>query len=422
MEPGYRSLFLPTNSGYSALTLLTRLAQRRPDSADWVGKALHGRVEILSEIAMEVAIETGGLMGLKLAEEIKHYGSAELVARVQDLCDSDPYLLAVSLRDVARVSTEGRLAALRGRRYSLDIEENFDYAISANNLGLRLWFLDASNAGLHAVEDAVGVCRKLSEVDPDRFLPELARTLNSFSTLLAATGRTEEAVAALQESLGILRKLASSNQDELLPDLAMALNNLGNRLNTLGRHEETLLVMQEAVEIFRRVSIPKPGPLLSFFATALGNLGNALGQTGRSQEALQVTQEAVDMRRLLVEHSPDAFLPDLANGLHNLARRLGSLGLQENALEAAREAFEIRKQLTKQQPETFLAGFIRSVNALARRLQEAGKGDEALEIVKDGGRILAPFLAQGMHLEGRLASAVESYRELCASLGEPCES
>jgi len=48
--------------------------------------------------------------------------------------------------------------------------------------------------------------------------------------------------------------------------------------------------------------------------------------------------------------------------------------------------------------------------------------DEALEIVREGGRILAPFLAQGMRLEGRLASAVESYRELCATLGESFES
>jgi len=334
MESGHRTLFGSTNSGYSALTLLTRLAQRCPDCADWVGKALHGRVEILSEIALDVAIETGDLMGLKLAEELKNHGSAEVVARVQDLCDSDPYLLAMSLRDVARVSTESRLVGLRQRRDSLDVEEKFDYAISANNLGLRLWYLDASDAGLYAVEEAVDVCLELVEVDPDRFLPELARSLNAFSTLLAATGRTEEAVAALQESLKILRNFTASNQEEFLPDLAMALNNLGNRLNTLSRHEETLLVVQEAVAIFRKVSFPKTSPLLSFFATALANLGNALSQAGRFQDALQVTQEAVDVRRLLVEHNPDAFLPDLAHGLQNLARRLGSLGLSRGRAES----------------------------------------------------------------------------------------
>jgi hypothetical protein len=66
---------------------------------------------------------------------------------------------------------------------------------------------------------------------------------------LGALGRREEGLAAVEEAVGIRRRLAEARPDAFLPDLAMSLNNLSVRLGELGRREEGLAASEQAASI-----------------------------------------------------------------------------------------------------------------------------------------------------------------------------
>jgi hypothetical protein len=72
---------------YSVLTVLTRLAQRRPDFEGWIRDALHGRLETLAEIALEVAIDTGDPIGFELAAELETSSDIQTFVRIRELCE-----------------------------------------------------------------------------------------------------------------------------------------------------------------------------------------------------------------------------------------------------------------------------------------------------------------------------------------------
>jgi hypothetical protein len=54
------------------------------------------------------------------------------------------------------------------------------------------------------------------------------------------TGRPDDALKATQEAVEIRRRLTADRPDRFLPDLAESLDNLGNRLSELGWHEDAL--------------------------------------------------------------------------------------------------------------------------------------------------------------------------------------
>ena len=54
--------------------------------------------------------------------------------------------------------------------------------------------------------------------------------------------------------MALRRRLTQPNPDAFLPDLAVSPTNLGNPLSSLGRRPEALDATQEAVDLRRRLS------------------------------------------------------------------------------------------------------------------------------------------------------------------------
>ena len=110
--------------------------------------------------------------------------------------------------------------------------------------------LMANPSALVSVMEAVEIRRKLSEMSPDAFLPDLGG--------LASGGMT------------VLRW----GPDAFLPDLGTSLNNLGNIQSDLGYHEAALNSTLEAVKIRRKLAEKNPDRFLPDLAMSLNNLGN----------------------------------------------------------------------------------------------------------------------------------------------------
>jgi hypothetical protein len=121
----------------SALTQLTRLAQRRPETEKWIAEALRGRLEPLAKTALEVAVETGDPIGVVLARELVDCQSAAIVILVRDLCEEEDYSSSIPLREVAQVATKRSLYLLRPGVGLSDEIGAVAYAALANNAGIR---------------------------------------------------------------------------------------------------------------------------------------------------------------------------------------------------------------------------------------------------------------------------------------------
>jgi len=103
--PGIPPLLDSQRSAHAALTVLTRLAQRRPAGEDWLRTAFRSRLVSLAESALDVAVETGDPIGLVLAREIEEHATEELAERLMSLCNEERYLRSVPLREIALAVT-----------------------------------------------------------------------------------------------------------------------------------------------------------------------------------------------------------------------------------------------------------------------------------------------------------------------------
>jgi tetratricopeptide (TPR) repeat protein len=89
--------------------------------------------------------------------------------------------------------------------------------------------------------------RRSAEIDPDRYNPMLAMSLNNQSTMLSGLGRREDALAAIEQAVAIRRELARVRPDAFVPNLATSLNNQSKMLSELGRREDALAAIDEAL-------------------------------------------------------------------------------------------------------------------------------------------------------------------------------
>lgn len=128
----------------SALTLLTRLAQRRPVEARQLERALSGRFRRLASLAVDVAVETGDPIGRIAASLLDAEPDAALAERLFPLLPTE----TVALRELAVEVTRQCLAAARAAS-----EVGLRAAKLAGTLGIRLH-------ALGRVRDALGATRR----------------------------------------------------------------------------------------------------------------------------------------------------------------------------------------------------------------------------------------------------------------------
>ncbi|MGW4946369.1 tetratricopeptide repeat protein [Actinoplanes sp. NPDC004185] len=336
------------------LVFLAAAAGRHPHVHSWLHTVL--------SLDPALAVQAGGVALAAVAR----YTSPDLAETIYSLLpahslDLDPAaaVLAQHLLDHTDGSAEQRA------RYS-------------GNLAIRLAYSGRRERALAAAEEAMGIYRRLAEVNPDAYLPDLASSLSNLGNCLSQLGRREQALAPAEEAKGIYRRLAEVNPDAYLPDLASSLNNLGNCLSELGRREQALASAEEAKGIYRRLAEVNPDAYLPDLASSLNNLGNCLSELGRREQALASAEEAVTIRRRLAEVNPDAYLPDLAMSLNNLGNCLSQLGRRERALASAEEAMGIYRRLAEANPDAYLPGLAMSLSNLGSCLFRLGRHERAL--------------------------------------------
>jgi tetratricopeptide (TPR) repeat protein len=385
----------------SALTILTRLAQRR-HTGEWLRKSLDERLESLAPIALEVAVETGDPIGRILAEELERSGGFGTFIQLYLLCSNEKFRDSLTLHEVTRVVHRAVLS---------DGVAGWDTpGGSASGLGELSRLLTS----VDRFEEAVSVAERAVSLAEESGRQEvLASALSHLGTSLDLAGQFIKAVPVHRRAVDLYRKIAETPESRWMGELARELENLGFCFGAAGQHREAETVFREALEIYRRLTghrppgivVPAPSEAdkahhdaliqcgeseeayrflvrryvdltrediapFEQLARVLQNLGIALLENGRFEEAIAATREAAKIHRELKEARPDRGQQGLAEVLGQLARQLNATGLSAEALAPAQESLEILQRLAEDRPTIFAEDLERS-SALLRSIQEA---------------------------------------------------
>ena len=327
--------------------------ERKRAIGTWLS-SLYGPGDLSASPAI-VALDPDPLAEALIARELR--ARPELIATVLDL-QSDRQVsqaLAVFMRvserrtDLSteiRATLDERLSALVARAVEARAEgQDLLAALTTAALALRpaagaartdLSFGTYGHGFLHLArllaDLAVGYNRQRVTVDRERFLPDLAGSLNNQSSLLAEAGRPAEGLAPIEEAVEHYKPLAEADPQRFLPAVAMSLNNQSNLFADVGRPVEGLAPIEEAVEHYRALAEADPQRFLPDLAMSLNNQSGLFAGVGRPVEGLAPIEEAVQHYRALAEADPQRFLPDLATSLNDQSNRFADVGRPADGL------------------------------------------------------------------------------------------
>ncbi|GIE37035.1 hypothetical protein Ait01nite_100800 [Actinoplanes italicus] len=313
--------------------------------------------------------------------------------------DPDRYLLrqltirsemAIDLAEVGQRRAALELATKVSGTLLLLASENRDnqevherIAALSNDIAQMQVTLGRTREALQHADLAVKSYRRLAAADPDA-LVELARALNSHSTVLSGAGRSAEAIKPAEESTRLRRELFAANPARFRSDLAMSLNNQAAALDDLHRYAEALPLINEAIALRRELAARVPARHLADLAMSLRNLSTIRRGSHQYELAAAAAEEAV-----ATSHQADAYhrgrrpgqLPRSINMLADALRRLGDL---PRAVDLTRESMELFRQSAAEEPEAFIPDLAMALFEFARVRIEAGiEVDEATLAVRE---------------------------------------
>ncbi|MFJ4790052.1 tetratricopeptide repeat protein [Streptomyces sp. NPDC088794] len=268
----------------------------------------------------------------------------------------------------------GQTAALAGRLHR--------YA-------MRLGEVDRAEAALTAIEEAIGLRRKLAADGDPGAQESLALSLNTRTGLLADDGRTLEALASAREVIECYRRLSEADPERHLPDLAMAETNLANQLTDTGARPEAVEPARTALERYRSLAAHDP-VYAPDVALACHNLAHALASAGRRSEAVAAATDAVAAYRNLARQTPDSHLPDLADALANLANQLLEAGGYDEAEAAMDEALDIYRKIADRSPARQIPNLAATLSNAVVIFRACGNGARAVATAEEAVTLLRP--------------------------------
>jgi tetratricopeptide (TPR) repeat protein len=139
-------------------------------------------------------------------------------------------------------------------------------------------------------------------------------------------GRWDEARRHTEQAVQTFRLLTDLDRDRYLPDLAGGVSNLASCLAQLGERDEALNHSYEAVTLHRELVGMDADRHLPELARALTNLAACLSRSHRRTAALGAAGQAVALYRRLVEGNPTGYVAELAAAEHNWRVCLNVLG------------------------------------------------------------------------------------------------
>ena len=266
-------------------------------------------------------------------------------------------------------------------------------------------------------EEALGICRRLAESNPQAYEPDVAHTLNNLANLYSDTQRFEESETLYLEALEISRRLAKDNPQAYEPDVARTLNNLAILYKNTQRFIESETLYLEALETYRRLAKGNPQAYEPNVAMMLNNLAILYWKTQRFEESETLYLEALEIRRHLAKDNPQVFEPYVAMTLDNLASLYSDTQRFKEGETLYLEALEIRRRLAKDNPQAYEPDVAMTLNNLANLYLQQEQFSQAEQYAReaisiDGTKMFVyTNLAAALLFQGKYDEAEQVYRQ-----------
>jgi serine/threonine-protein kinase len=211
-----------------------------------------------------------------------------------------------------------------------------------------------------ALQKAIALVEPLVARSPEvrEYRLLLGRAVDGLSSVLASTGRSNEALRATGQASEIFEQLVreSPASVECRVALAKTYNNLANRLRSLGRppaeieksYRDGLAVSQRLAQELPAVPVHRQD-----LVRCLQNLALLMTETKRTAEAESLYRDALAVARRLVEDYPieldNRYLLSLV--LNNLAELLRETRRAPEAEKTLNEALGLRRKLVEDAPD-----------------------------------------------------------------------
>jgi glycosyltransferase involved in cell wall biosynthesis len=354
------------------------------------------------------ALNSQGIRALHIGSYTK---AEQMFRQAEDLCtlvQKEPRFpefasalagnIASNLRMLNRYgeALEYREESLRLHRRLAEINpKRFEPNLASSLLGVSLDLSELArySEALEFAEESHCLCEKLHKSNPDTFLPMLSKALLSKGFHFQSLGEYEEALENSENALRFYRQLAERRADRYEPDLAVALNHVSNLMSTFGRNDEALEYSKQALLIFRKLAETRPNRFDAVLVVSLNNMAYRLAEVGQLDTALDLSKQSLSLCQRLAETDQDRFEVNLAGCLENTSCRLAGLGWHDEALPYANQALELYQRLAETQPERFESQLSGALSDVSNRQSELGDYENALAHEKKA-RIIYRRLAE----------------------------
>jgi tetratricopeptide (TPR) repeat protein len=339
------------------LTVLTRLAARRPDQRNRVAQALHGRLPALAPVAVDVAIETGDPIGVVLAELLADHAYDDIVKGVEVLLP----VQTTSLRELALLVVRKRYEA-EVYQQPIQSRQQLTQAVALMNLyAVRLEGVGRLSAAAGTLVAALELLFQAGEPD-DAGLGGAARILHNLAGIQADLFELAEAQQSAELAVAYHGRRVESGRGSPL-ELADSLNSLATITRQRDRPAEARALFEEAFATLQRLPAEAAATesVRAMAARVRHNLGAVLLELGEPAAARGHCAEAVLQIRRLHEARPDAYRLYLARYLAGNAKALHALGAPGEAAHDIDESLALFAELAQRRPDAFTDDYVKAL-------------------------------------------------------------
>ena len=292
-----------------------------------------------------------------LLDKAKLYQQEALyLTKSQTVYDTLSWLedIAMTHSNLAEVykSEEDYESALREHNIALRIRRdlvkeaplkfNDQLANTLNRLGSIYRLLGRFNEAERILNEGENLWSKLEKLDSARYALGFAENQNTLANLLMLQENYEASEVAYLKSIQIRRKLVNLDPLAFLPNLVKSLNNLALLYNRWKRPEKAKEVLQESFKCFEKLEALR-GPVYGKqIFDAYGQLSAALFLSREWDELMQTYKKMIKIAYRLAENDPVTFELEIAN----VAFFSAYVNLQANNKPAALEDLEMTKKYT----------------------------------------------------------------------------
>lgn len=248
---------------------------------------------------------------------------------------------------------------------------------------------------------AISIARELAEEVPDKYVGDLATSLDGLGSVLSDQGRIEEAEQVMREALECLDR--DPNRRNKSIDAAILHLNLGSVLRNQTRWDEAEEVYRRGIEIHEAFSSAYPEHPAPYLAGLYESLGTCLREKGSPEAAEVYLRKAIEWFDAL-EGDELERRDGIAGAYDGLASVLASDGRADEALDAYRRALEHTRTLLPLEATRFGLRYYSTMMNYASCLDATGRraeGDACIEELLTGLRAAvekAPEAYRNLHL------------------------